>query len=54
MPLLQYLKKELNLPGLIYVYEHRQEARLAIVKLEDTPREIIKVEAKNLFSTIGI
>jgi len=35
LPLLQYLKKELNLPGLIYVYEHRQEARLAIVKLED-------------------
>lgn len=37
LPLIELLQKELNLPGTIYKYPHRDggEARLAIVKLED-------------------
>lgn len=35
LSLIEFLQKELNLPGTIYKYPHRDEARLAIVKLED-------------------
>jgi len=44
LPLLEYLIKELSLPGKLYIYPHRNEVRLAITKQED-----IKYLISNIF-----
>jgi hypothetical protein len=41
--LLRYLKRELSLPGRVYIYPHREEVRLGFTKLRDMRRLIIKV-----------
>lgn len=41
--LIRYLKRELKLPGIIYIYSHRDEVRLSITRLKDIKQVINKI-----------